>query len=105
MGGNLLDEISEVLIHLDPQREIAKAPDCVFQKDNQEEARIMIFESDYVLDYSNEFSDLLALGKPLFASVTEPGRQTSFRYNSDNSQDIVLTKTHRGIEQILKALP
>ena len=105
MGGNLLDEVSEVLIHLDSQKEIEKAPDCVFHKDNQEEARIMIFESDYVLDYSNEFSDLLALGKPLFASVTEPGRQTSFRYNPDCSQDIVLTKTHRGIEQILSALP
>ncbi len=64
----------------------------------------MIYESEYLFDYVEEFSELLRAGRPSFAMVTEPERQTAFRYQADGSRAILLTRAHHGIEKVLQDL-
>ncbi len=101
MQGSLLDASEKIHIQLNSNKEIQKASDPVFEQRHQEEARMMIFESDFLRGYLDEFSTLALMGKPLFAVVTEVGRQTTFRYDHQKGDAILLTRTPRGIEELL----
>ncbi len=83
-------------------KEILSAPDVVFQPEHRVEARTLIYESEILLDYLDPVSEILTGGKLRFATVTEPGRQTSFRYEDGGDRNIRLTREHEGIGQILK---
>lgn len=104
MSEGLLSKKESIRIRLGPNKEILTASDPVFEPQHQEEARLMIYESEYLHEYLDEFSSLLMVGKPQFVTVTEPGRQTAFRYNAEGEQAILLTRAHRGIDQVLSDL-
>jgi hypothetical protein len=101
MNTGLLERSESIRIRLGGNKEILDAPDAVFLPENQEESRTMIYESHYLFDYLEEFSSLLSLGKPRIATVTEPGRQTSFRYSNEGADCILLTKEHRSIQRMI----
>jgi len=102
MSGSLLETKDRIHIRLGENKEIKSACDEVFQPQYQEEARMMIYEADYLKDYLEEFSSLLLMGKPEFVVVTEVGRQTTFRYNGKDGDGILLTRAHHGVEELLR---
>ncbi len=104
MTVGLLASKESVHIRLGVNREIVSADDVVFEEQHQDESRTMIHEFEYLSDYLEDFTNSLTMGKPQFVTVTELGRQTTFRYEADGSQAIVLTRAHRGIEQALEDL-
>ena len=104
MNQSLLDVEESVCIRLGPNKEIVSAPDAVFRPEHQEESRVMIFEAGYLQDYLEEFSELLNMGEAKFAAVSEPGRQTSFRYDENGPRTLALTKAHRSMDRILRDL-
>ena len=103
MSTGLLEQTDTVRLSLGPNKEILEAPDIVFHTENQAESRTMIYESEYILEYLGELSSLLSLGEPSFVTVTEPGRQTSFRYGAHGADCIVLTREHRSVAKIIQA--
>lgn len=102
MTVGLLETKESVHIRLGANREIVSADDLVFESQHQEESRTMIHEFEYLSDYLDDFTYSLSMGKPQFVSVTELGRQTTFRYEADGGQAIVLTRAHRGVETALQ---
>lgn len=102
MSEGLLAHEENIRIRLGPNKEIVSASNLVFDPQHQEEARTMIYEADYLLDYLEEFSTALGLGDATFVSVAEPERQTFYSYQGEKGSSIVLTKAHRGMTQILK---
>ncbi len=102
MTVGLLETKESVHIRLGANREIVSADDLVFESQHQEESRTMIHEFEYLSDYLDDFSISLSMGNPQFVSVTELGRQTTFRYEADGGQAIVLTRAHRGVETALQ---
>lgn len=105
MSDGLLGTAENIRIRLGSNREIVSAPDSVFKDEHQEEARTVIYEAQFLLDYLEEFSTVLGLGDASFVAVSEPQRQTTFSYGSgDEGSSIVLTKAHRDIKQILKEI-
>jgi hypothetical protein len=104
MTVGLLASKESVHIRLGVNREIVSADDLVFEEQHQEESRTMIHESEYLSDYLEEFTSALSMGRPEFVTVTELGRQTTFRYEADGGQAIVLTRAHRGVDQALAAV-
>ncbi len=105
MSDGLLGTAENIRIRLGSNREIVSAPDSVFEDQHQEEARTVIYEAQFLLDYLDEFSTVLGLGDASFVAVSEPQRQTTFSYGSgDEGSSIVLTKAHRDIKQILKEI-
>lgn len=100
MSTGLLATTDFVRLSLGPNKEILEAPEVVFIAENQAESRTMIYESEYILEYLQEFSSLLSLGEPKFVTVTEPGRQTSFRYGKHGADCIVLTREHRSVAKV-----
>lgn len=99
MTVGLLASKESVHIRLGVNKEIISADDLVFESQHQEESRTMIHEFEYLSDYLDDFTISLLMGKPQFVTVTELGRQTTFRYEADGGQAIVLTRAHRGVEQ------
>lgn len=102
MTVGLLATKESVHIRLGGNKEIISADEVVFDPQHQEESRTMIHEFEYLSDYLEDFAFSLAMGKPKFVTVTELGRQTTFRYEEDGGQAIVLTRAHRGVEQALQ---
>ncbi|MCX7868624.1 MAG: hypothetical protein N2322_01615 [Terrimicrobiaceae bacterium] len=100
----LLDTTESVWVRLDASKEIAAASDVVFREENQEEARTLIYEGHFFLDYLEEFSKALGLGEPQFAVVTERERQTSFRYGREGAEAVLLTRAHQNAADIQRAL-
>lgn len=104
MSQGLLAARDSVHIRLGPNKEIKSADGPVFEPQHQEEARMIIYETDYLKDYLDEFSSLLLMGRSQFVTITEPGRQTAFRYDQKNEQLILLTRAHLSIQQVLEDL-
>lgn len=104
MTVGLLANKESVHIRLGENKEILSADDLVFEAQHQEESRTMIHEFEYLSDYLEDFTYSLLMGKPQFVTVTELGRQTTFRYEADGGKAIVLTRAHRGVEQALKEI-
>jgi hypothetical protein len=102
MTVGLLASKESVHIRLGANKEIVSADDVVFEDQHQEESRTMIHEFEYLSDYLEDFTLSLSMGKPQFVTVTELGRQTTFRYEADGGKAIILTRAHRGVEQALK---
>lgn len=102
MGAGLLETKEKVRIRLAENKEITTADDAVFEAQHQEEARMMIFEGDFLKDHLEGISTHMLLGKPQFVVVTEVGRQTTFRYDRPPGRTILLTRAHQGIEELLK---
>lgn len=102
MSGGLLESKEKIQIRLGQNKEILSADETVFQPQHQEEARMMIFEADYLRENLEEFSTTLLMGKPQFVVVTEVGRQTTFRYDRKDGDAILLTRAHLGIDQLLR---
>ena len=93
-----------VSIRLGPNKEILSASDAVFRPEHHEESRVMIYEAGFLQDYLEEFSELLNMGPARFAVVSEPGRQTAFRYDEHGPRALCLTKAHRSVERIIPEL-
>ncbi|GAB4164991.1 MAG: hypothetical protein Fur0032_01400 [Terrimicrobiaceae bacterium] len=104
MPAGLLESTGAARIRIDSQNDILSASATVFEPENQEESRIVIYEADYVAEYLSEFSSLLNLGATKFVQMTEPGRQATVRYNEDGTRDIVLTKAHRSVDRVLEEM-
>lgn len=104
MSQGLLSVKETIHIRLGPNKEIASACAPVFEQEHQEEARMVIYEADYLKDYLDEFSSLLMTGSPEFVSITEAGRQSSYRYAKNGETVILLTRAHQGVSQILNDL-
>lgn len=102
MSAGLLASEDNIRIRIGANKEITQAPDVVYAPQHQQEARSLIYEGDYLHDYLQEFSPMLMLGQPKFVSVTEPARQTVFRYDTPDHQRILLTRAHRGIDEALR---
>lgn len=102
MTVGLLATKESVHIRLGVNKEIVSADDLVFEEQHQEESRTMIHEFEYLSDYLEDFTVSLLMGKPQFVTVTELGRQTTFKYEADGGQAIVLTRAHRGVEPAVK---
>ena len=104
MSQGLLAARESVHIRLGPNKEILSADAPVFEPQNQEESRMVIYEAEYLRDYLDEFSTMLLMGRPQFVTITEPGRQTAFRFDQKNEQSILLTRAHLSITQVLADL-
>lgn len=102
MSAGLLETKDKILIRLAPNKEIASADDLVFEARHQEEARMMIYEGDYLKDNLEDFTKHLLMGQPQYVVVTEVGRQTTFRYNQEKGTTILLTRAHHGLDHLLK---
>lgn len=100
MSSGLLSAKTTVRIQLGSDREIVSACEEVFQPEHQEEARTMIFESEMLSSYLDELGGLLQQGPAKFVTVTEPERQTSFRFDPSGGRAIVLTRSHHGIGKL-----
>ena len=55
MNDGLLGTAENIRIRLGSNREIVSAPDSVFEDQHQEEARTVIYEAQFLLDYLDEF--------------------------------------------------
>jgi len=84
--------------------DIDSADDEVFLPEHQEEARLLIFESDFLHDAVGEIGGILRAGNPQFVTVTETGRQTAFRYEENGGRMIVLTRAHHNITKVLETI-
>lgn len=104
MSQGLLSHKDTVRIRLAPSMDIASADDEVFLPEHQEEARLLIFESDFLRDAMQDVAGTLRAGRSQFVSVTETGRQTAFRYEEDGGRMIVLTRAHHGITKVLETI-
>lgn len=96
----LLTATERVNIRLGSSNEILSADPVVFEPQHEEESRLLVYESDFLTDYLQAFSNLLRAGKPRFVTVTEPGRETSFQYHDNDERSILLTRAHRGVEAL-----
>jgi hypothetical protein len=96
----LLTATERVNIRLGSSNEILSADPVVFEPQHEEESRLLVYEADFLTDYLHAFSNLLRAGKPKFVTVTEPGRETSFRYHDNDERSILLTRAHRGVEAL-----
>lgn len=100
MSAGLLSAKTTVRIHLDKDREIVSACDEIFRTEHQEEARMMIYESEMLSSYLEDLGSLLRSGPAKFVTVTESERQTAFRYDGNGERAIVLTRAHHGIGKL-----
>lgn len=97
MTAGLLAFKERIQIRLAENRIIESADDLVFDEEHQDESRTIISELEYLNDFLIDFTKSLSMGDPQFVTVTELGRQTTFRYEPDGSRAIVLTRAHQGI--------
>ncbi len=104
MSAGLLAAEESIRVRIGADKEILQAPEIVYTPENQQEARMLIYEGDYLHEYLEEFSPMLMLGKPKFISITEPSRQTVYRYDTPDQQRILLTRAHRDLADALREL-
>ena len=101
MSRGLLSEATTINIRIAENREIVSASDEVFRPEHQGEARTLIYESEVLSDYLDTIGDLLKASTLSFDTVTEPERQTAFRYEKSGERSIMLTRSHNGIQHLV----
>jgi hypothetical protein len=97
MQQGLLNKTDHLEITLNSSRDITSADPIVFEPEHQQESKNLIAESEYLHQAQMKLGELLRIGHPDFVSITEPDRQSVFRFRPEGGLTISLSRVHREI--------